>query len=374
MGSFNVSCALSSLSIHEGDPCYFIPLISEQYSKASLAGGGSFICSNEGAEGLFRVPLLPIKGKYADYGSMDNIEDNDNAKFIEKLFDTTIHEFIRDASLFHMGKKGSERPLQGCFIHEFAYDAAIKYAMNEKYCGHSILSRDVTKEALEYIGFELVGENDDTRYKYSYQINGIEDYEIRTDNKYSHLFKCGDEIKEFPNDSVYTVKKMKDLWLKRTGEELKLKYSDEELLNKNVYDLVFDKKVLEIKEKIESEETLKTLKKQMEENPNDEDLKEGHQIAYAMVMWKSMACKGGFTDFPYNETYQELFVADSKDIKRLIGEFNCLRSYMYQNCKLFQPNSLGPQCGELKAEKTLLTASMKFVDAKMEEYEEEEYE
>lgn len=78
MGSWSVSCGISNIAITSGNPCVIIPLKKSKglsYQK-------------------YQPATLPIFGKYNDYGGMENIEVNNNTKFIEEYFGVTIDEFV----------------------------------------------------------------------------------------------------------------------------------------------------------------------------------------------------------------------------------------------------------------------------------------
>jgi hypothetical protein len=108
MGSFNVSCSMSSISIGCGTKVAFIPLlpsemgitIGRKYNKYNLSPGVVFLppsanwVSNEGAFQFYKPFSLPIFGEYNDYGGIENVEDNITAKVIKEYFGITIEEFV----------------------------------------------------------------------------------------------------------------------------------------------------------------------------------------------------------------------------------------------------------------------------------------
>ena len=75
MGSFNISCAVSHLSISSGDECVFIPLRPVRWRVDKHRLGG-FICSNNGSCAIYRPATFPIYGKYNDYGQLIDVEEN----------------------------------------------------------------------------------------------------------------------------------------------------------------------------------------------------------------------------------------------------------------------------------------------------------
>ena len=135
MGSYNVACSLTNLSIDCGDPCYFIPLIRNQYFNGEIPNC-SHIVSNDGAGALFQPIFLPIKGEYGDYGRMENVEQNENTKRIEELTGKDIESFIdavQDGEITVMKRRfindyeDVQVDVSGCWVHAFAYREAIEY-------------------------------------------------------------------------------------------------------------------------------------------------------------------------------------------------------------------------------------------------------
>lgn len=109
MGSFNVACSISRISIRCGMKVAFLPLLPNVYDfsgsymdepevrqmaklrvKHHVGSNTQLIYANC----FFNPFCLPIIGEYNDYGSIENIETDANTKAIERYFDMTIEEFI----------------------------------------------------------------------------------------------------------------------------------------------------------------------------------------------------------------------------------------------------------------------------------------
>jgi hypothetical protein len=88
MGSFNVACSISNISISGGDKIYFLPLLSNTGSKQVLTPFRYSPYSD------FKPFSFPIKGVYNDYGRMEDIERNVNTNCIESFLGITIEQFI----------------------------------------------------------------------------------------------------------------------------------------------------------------------------------------------------------------------------------------------------------------------------------------
>jgi len=154
MGSFNVACSISSLSIGCGDKVRFIPLRPTSRSgreKNHVVGVNTSLIYSD----CYFTPLcLPIIGTYNDYGSLDNIEENDNTKAIEKFFDMGIGDFIAEIT---DGCSSSEKLeyISGMFVLEDIYQKLVGFNSNEE---NSIASNYVTGKIAIALGFRKIPE------------------------------------------------------------------------------------------------------------------------------------------------------------------------------------------------------------------------
>lgn len=91
MGCFNVVCSVLNLSIGHGTKVAFFPLVPNAYGDVhKVESASSLIYPNC----YFNPFSLPIFGEYNDYGSLENIIEDENTKAIEQFFDITIQEFV----------------------------------------------------------------------------------------------------------------------------------------------------------------------------------------------------------------------------------------------------------------------------------------
>ncbi len=140
MGSFNVAGSVSNLSISAGTKCVFIPLLTNRYEddiKNVIVGGESHIISNEGPECFFAPFSLPIFGTYNDYGSLEDIERNDNTDRIENFFGCQIDAVMEQAtrnwcnenSHFCLDSEKNEilSSLSGMFEHADIYQTLVNF-------------------------------------------------------------------------------------------------------------------------------------------------------------------------------------------------------------------------------------------------------
>ena len=96
MGSFNVTCSISNLSITPGTKCVFIPLIRNSFHFPDPERMGSMVGPGHCAgPAYFFYPFsLPIFGEYDDYGRIGKIERTKTVEVLEKFFDISIDQFV----------------------------------------------------------------------------------------------------------------------------------------------------------------------------------------------------------------------------------------------------------------------------------------
>lgn len=102
MGCFNVSCAVSHITIHEGDRTFLFPLlpnINEYNYFLNKRRDDGTVTIGPASLYLYQdehfIPFcFPIEGTYNDYGALENIVHNENTEAIETFLGITIEEFI----------------------------------------------------------------------------------------------------------------------------------------------------------------------------------------------------------------------------------------------------------------------------------------
>ena len=130
MGSFNVACSISNLSIHVGDPIVFIPLVPNVFPRSS--GKHDFLYRENihkvgvqslllGAERYFYPLCLPIFGTYGDYGLVETVKKDSNTQAVEQFFGIDIEDFIRSI-------------VCGRDIADYMSDTFDHYAVNQEIC------------------------------------------------------------------------------------------------------------------------------------------------------------------------------------------------------------------------------------------------
>lgn len=148
MGSWSVYCGISNITIDYGTPCVLVPIKKN---------------TNDGNEYHKYTPATtPIFGVYNDYGGLDNIEETEGTKLIEKHFNCTIQEFAHfftrgiirnDESDFPKFLKDSDEisNWKFMFIHREVYNYMIQ-GTYESWRSKSLGDKNI----LTYLGFNLV--------------------------------------------------------------------------------------------------------------------------------------------------------------------------------------------------------------------------
>lgn len=225
MGSFNVACSISDLSINEGDQIFFIPLLPSQYDmneKVILEPTSSLIYANC----LYNPFCLPIEGRYADYGLIDDIIENENTKAIESFFGIPIQEFVnfvaRGDDIIDIEDSQKEKilnRLSGMFVLKEVYEGLAKEKIKEE----SFDDHYVTVEFAKEIGFREVPSDEQVLFDPHHPIllrkDGFE-YDLKVGKLGSRLIH--QDFKEyylFGPDKRY-LKEIKQNWEKATQTKL----------------------------------------------------------------------------------------------------------------------------------------------------------
>ena len=131
MGSFNLSCLISKVTITSGDIVYFVPLTDSIYTiknpKKRLSNGMLYSPLD-----IYTPAYLPFKVIYNDCGNFKCIDNNAvGVKLIEADTNLTISEFID--TFDQESKKYDNLKLNYCLIHENVFNKCIEnYNLNDK--------------------------------------------------------------------------------------------------------------------------------------------------------------------------------------------------------------------------------------------------
>jgi len=118
MGSYDVACSASRLTIHPGDPVAYIALEPSKYRYKIDAENNILIYP-----WCYYTPLgLPIMGEYYDYGYIDEIQENEATKALCEYLDCDVDKIV--------GANG-DLPCVGMFVHRRIYDALVNESYDE---------------------------------------------------------------------------------------------------------------------------------------------------------------------------------------------------------------------------------------------------
>ncbi len=120
MGSFDVACSVSRITINCGDPVAYFPLEVAKYPYEIEAHNNTLIYP-----WCYYIPLtLPIFGSYDDYGRIGYIKRDENVKTIERYFKCSIDDIADNC---RVGKFSSI----GMFVHKEIFDCMVENQIDD---------------------------------------------------------------------------------------------------------------------------------------------------------------------------------------------------------------------------------------------------
>jgi hypothetical protein len=144
MGSFNVVCSISHISINSGDPIVLIPLEVSKYPTAKIGDNNLFLLY---CHAFYSPACFPLKGEYDDYGGIEYIEKDESLEFAEEWYKVPIEK------IWETRENIEEHPKNittGMFIHREVYEMLINTQIDDlgrKKIGQFLLRN---KLSLEY--------------------------------------------------------------------------------------------------------------------------------------------------------------------------------------------------------------------------------
>jgi hypothetical protein len=151
MGSWSVYCGISKIAITSGQECVLLPLKPDNGHRTYMK---------------WLPAVLPIFGKYDDYGGIEDIVEDDNTKLIENYFGVSIEDFCYFFTRGPIDIEDTEESLQTTeeikqwsmmWIDRKVYDLMISAVDKKDYeLGDVDLGRP---KILTALGFTYVGEN-----------------------------------------------------------------------------------------------------------------------------------------------------------------------------------------------------------------------
>lgn len=99
MGSFSANCGITNLTIGCGDDCVLLPLIAKRvYEDGTLKRKSYAVHPSVSLfvynDDMWEPFCFPIRGKYNDYGGLEDIIENDNTRRLEEYFNLKIQDIV----------------------------------------------------------------------------------------------------------------------------------------------------------------------------------------------------------------------------------------------------------------------------------------
>jgi hypothetical protein len=332
MGSWSVYCGISKISITACNDCVFLPL----KPKPKLSTGY-----------LPYLPAaLPIFGKYSDYGSIEDIEEDANTKLIEQHFNCTIQEFVDHMTGYAEGDIEIPEEWSYMWIDRKVYDY-----MKSQALGYTSIDMG-NREILEYIGFKYLGLNineklsDPNRYNHEFEFQGKKFYSDNTwlnseEGEPIYYMSKLSEIVDIPKDKQ---------WILNAQTHNFWEILDKDRLYRHLFWILGTERSYS-RDSLYTEEFLKEaieeLKEAIEEfKASNDDSKESDIKKCQIVLEiyeNDLTKKSKGTN-----SLVDKYVANYKEYGHLICDLVSIRHNMYMFSGCFEPfrHYLTPQCGE----------------------------
>jgi len=372
MGSFNVSCGVSMMSIDPGDQCAFIPLTKTKHSDDIRAG--AYYVSNDGPIGRYHPIALPIFGEYNSYGTLENIAEDCNTKAIEKLYGCSILDFVQYmCHSRHSDVKNNEKmPKEpfGMFVKREVYDALAKSPLTEYgEKENAFKDSDLCSFVLRFLGFveETGVERGKERYYRPFRHEKIPNLIIWSDGtwieiqidggtkKNPYLYHPKDLFKFLTDNKMYVMNDKFDVLKRmRTGE------------------LEYDKDCEKLLKSIERTKMAEAM------NPSEPDAKRLLEFARALASMDDFNDGVRFLKFGnwstgsknFKELYADL-LKDSEFRKQMIN-YKTFEYQLYHINTPLMPSWCGLQCGNHTATLKLAKLTQRLCEKKIKEREQDD--
>jgi len=356
MGSYNVSCAVSKLSISGGTPLVLIPLAP--VDKDGIFFEGPSVVSNEGPCAFFNPFTLPIRGVYSDYGTLEKIQGNAHTKAIEKYYgckiqvwaDAVCRPFDGDAPDSVTDKLPEN--LAGMWVHEAIYDK-LATGLKSEFGGGSTAweEGDVSAYLLERVG-AIKGEKDKKRERYNipYTFSEVPGLVLWSDGTWVSV-----EYKGKPRtSSCYNPSELATL-IKSLKAPVPPKLLELEHLP--YWESIYDRELAKIEENNKAMAALKT-----KDPETIAAIKSVRRMSFSRVL--------NLAEDP-NPTCDELYgtLFNNPSFKKDFVDFLGFKHSLWGVNTLFMPSFTGQQCGNHHASKQLAELTLELVNKQLKDEE-----
>lgn len=375
MGSFNVGCSMSNISIGAGDEVAFFLLIpnnSEWITNSlTLKPSSALIYPND----YFNLFSFPIFGKYDDYGSICDIKKDKNVELLEHYFKAPINTLMDIVT----GRKGIFDRFSSTCKHYLPY-----YELLDDY------NVDLTESFLTAIGFKLekdiyihhqcpyavklIKQDQEDSTKYSYLFIDLEiDKVVEPSRNYSSCKKRSllEDIYELTGnvigidqetlEKIQLIENLSGMFVEKSIYDALVKNNIDYSYYKEELDNFYEKinRTIQIEKQIQQIDASELL---------DESLKErliiekAFKDPFSSLTSKEVLNLMGPHHF-VEKLYKEAFFSGDFE-KELFDLFKFYKTAFSCN-RFFFPSINGEQFGNYEASKLLLEAALKVCEQKL---------
>ena len=375
-----------------GDRAVLIPLIPTRYTGS---GGpedevasrfemyGANIISNDGAKTFFHPLTLPLFGNYDSYGRLDDIEEDENTRCIEKFFKMKIKDFAEAVAVgerFEMPKGWQKynnkwlKNIAGMFVHRDIWD----HMATETYDEFGKPNRaiyddgDLTDEVLSMVGFRFEKEDKsfDQRYNRLLTRKDMPEVQVWSDGTWIRTV-----IKGKKYESIYDLER----FIETIEKHSEYRFPPAQL--RRVKSTSKFSPIIEssLKAREASRKEILEYTKLLREAKKKKDTK-------LVDVYSQIISYGGLSGFAHgyvftlgdhlNRTAKDLFEAiygkSLKQIAPLLMKHRQVEESIFAVNRLYMPSTNGYQHGNHYQSRALYAKSLEIVEAKIKEKDEDD--
>ena len=360
MGCFNVSCVMSGISMY-ADEAVLIPLKASRYESLTQLKGAYFV-TNEGAQGLYEVALLPLYGSLDSYGRLEDIKRTKNTEILETYFDQSIGNIAeaaanswRDEIIPRAGKP--VMPDCGAFVHAAVYDKMSDHRNTmQEYSNKTFSAYDeayMIPHVLVLCGFTFIyTEEKKERYKHLYKHKNFSDLDVWSDGNWIEVKKGN---KPYAKRGIYHPTDLHKMMLEEYGVS---SVPVKELQEISVDSVYYDAALAQIDRENEELAAMES---------NGESMKSIIALRRMMGMnWRTQLMIGADR---FENKFMEIYGEHLHDpeIKEEYIKSRMFSMNMFGANRPYMPTFNGYQHGNIQAEKKLHEVALEIINAKIEE-------
>lgn len=355
MGSFNMVCSISDLTIHYNDDIVFFPIVSSNLlydlkaKPMELSATGYYSDTTN----LFRPYSMPIYCKYADYGLIKDVMPSENVSLLEKEFQLDVPSIVKGIT--------SERSVYD--LRNSMFEPKIKQELKDVLSNplenenlDNLLHYGFVKEAYGYSHSTIVGLTVVIKEKVPFIGVRYLDKEVENLARVGSVLVIASKltgiylgIEESEVERIRLFEKLSGMFVHREVYEEMKKNWDEELYSFNPHpNDSLEKYLAAVQEEIDDPDSVPT------------PLFSPKNPKMAVRFDSIERLKRTIPDYT---RYMPL-IENSKEFREEVVGFIFFLRNMYKTNKMFKPAMYGEQGGNFEATKRLLELSIKINEKK----------